>query len=77
VADSIQNRSAMSAWRRQPEINNLIGEREKLQKQLDKILAGPFSEAAEKLANTLYQQIAGLNKKIGSKASRIGKGKAE
>lgn len=77
MANSIDNSKALAAWKRQPEINGLIADRDKLQKQLDKILASPFSEAAEKQANSLYEQIAGLNKKIGSKASRIGKEKAE
>ena len=70
---STDNRSAMAAWKRQPEINNLILERDRFQKQLDEILAGEFSEAAETQANSLYEQIAGLNKRIGTKTSRANK----
>lgn len=70
MANSTDNRKAMAAWSRQPEINTLIAERDKLQKQLDKVLAGAFSEAAEKQADGLYNQIAALNKRIGTKQSK-------
>jgi hypothetical protein len=73
VANSIDNSKALAAWKRQPEINSLIADRDKLQKQLDKVLAGPFSETAEQQASGLYDQIAALNKKIGTKTSRANK----
>lgn len=70
VADSTQNRSAIDAWKRQPELNRDIAERDRLQKQLEKVLSGPYSESAEKQANELYGQIAAMNKTIGTKQSR-------
>jgi hypothetical protein len=74
VATSIDNSKALAAWKRQPEINGLIADRDKLQKQFDKILATPgFSAQAEKEATSLYEQIAALNKKIGTKTSRANK----
>ncbi len=71
--DSVQNSKAIGAWKRQPDIVNLEGQRDKIQKQLDKILASPYTESAEKQANTLYSEIAALNKKIGTKKSKAKK----
>jgi len=77
MQNSTNNRSALAAWKRQPLVNELISERDKLQKQLDEVLAGAYSKEAETEAESLYGQIAVLNKKIGTKASRVSPTKKE
>jgi hypothetical protein len=77
MTDSITNHKAIAAWKRQPDIDALAAERDTLQKQLDKVLAGPFSTKAKAEADTLLSDISKLNKTIGSKTSRPKKGKAE